>query len=293
MPNQVSPSQAPHPSVRATPRKRIVVNIKGGLGNQLFQAAFGLVMAQVFDADLRLLDEHFKIDTYGRAFLLDEFPTLRGLVAGSPRLAASQVVQELTSAGPAEMVMRISAALEAADEVLLDGYWQNPAYYRGFDSMVRAATDFHAPLEVAAEIDTIQRLGAIGVHVRRSEYGHLGLVRAQYYIDSIQRIRSMRNQNCPAIVFTDEPNFSRHVFSAVPNCVVISGNTSAPLADFARLTACRDFVIANSSFSWWAAWRGSSPDSIVVAPDPWCIIDRAVAPALGNWIVIPDSVYGP
>ena len=32
---------------------------------------------------------------------------------------------------------------------------------------------------------------------------------------------------------------------------------------------CRHFVIANSTFSWWAAWLGEKKDSVIVAPRRW------------------------
>jgi hypothetical protein len=45
-----------------------------------------------------------------------------------------------------------------------------------------------------------------------------------------------------------------------------SGDT---LDDFKKMMSCRHFIIANSSYSWWAAWLGCWPDKKVIAPKRW------------------------
>jgi hypothetical protein len=41
------------------------------------------------------------------------------------------------------------------------------------------------------------------------------------------------------------------------------------IGDFEAMRRCRHFVIANSTFSWWAAWLGEREGSVVVAPRRW------------------------
>jgi len=54
--------------------------------------------------------------------------------------------------------------------------------------------------------------------------------------------------------------------------------------DLWLMTHCRHFIIANSSFSWWAAWLGARPGSIVLCPDTRGF-EYQIAPARG-WEVI-------
>ena len=56
----------------------VFIAVRGGLGNQLFQAAFGVAIGKRFDAQVRYLSEYVSMDPYGRHYLLDSFPELRG-----------------------------------------------------------------------------------------------------------------------------------------------------------------------------------------------------------------------
>jgi hypothetical protein len=42
-----------------------------------------------------------------------------------------------------------------------------------------------------------------------------------------------------------------------------------PVRDMARLASCSDLIIANSSFSWWAAWLGRRRGRAILYPRNW------------------------
>ena len=83
------------------------------------------------------------------------------------------------------------------------------------------------------------------------------------------------------------------MFAAVPDLTVHAPDTDDPLEDFHRLSRCAHHVIANSSFSWWAAWLGQTETSIVYAPAPWFANDPTADPAPPRWRRVEGAVRGP
>jgi hypothetical protein len=72
-------------------------------------------------------------------------------------------------------------------------------------------------------------------------------------------------------VFSDRPDDARKGLSfADGRATFVTHNDTAAgaNADFWLMRQCKHFIIANSTFSWWAAWLGGSADKIVIAPGP-------------------------
>jgi hypothetical protein len=60
---------------------------------------------------------------------------------------------------------------------------------------------------------------------------------------------------------------ARHEFAHWTNATFVSGNSQEQ--DMMLIAACRHVIIANSSFSWWAAWLNRTNDKVVIAPQLW------------------------
>ncbi len=258
---------------------RAFVALAGGLGNQMFQAAFGLAIERRFGVEVRFLADRAAPDMFGRRYLLAPFASIDARVV-EPAAAAGVPAYGETGVN----AETLSALFCEQPDVALHGYWQHERFFFGEEGAIRSA---FAPARGAPG-----SASAIGVHVRRSEYGHHGLASADYYRSAIGSIRAEAGA-LPGLVFTDEPHFVRFVFQGVPDLTVVEPMLAAPLDDFRRLSGCRHFVIANSSFSWWAAWLGASADSIVYAPAPWCVFDPALDPIPPRWRRVEGAVRGP
>ena len=122
----------------------------------------------------------------------------------------------------------------------------------------------------------IQRVSdelSVALHVRRGDLvddpyysksvGTLGL---SYYETALERLRS-RLPDARVYVFSDDPTWcARHLPKVLPTEIVSGQVTLSPVEDFVAMKACRHFVIANSTFSWWTAWLGTHPDKQIISP---------------------------
>ena len=85
-------------------------------------------------------------------------------------------------------------------------------------------------------------------------------------------IRRGDGSDVPAVLalFSDDIEWCRRHLE-LPGAAATSFVTGTvdDVEDLMLMAACRDHVIANSSFSWWGAWLGTAGDKIVVAPARW------------------------
>ncbi|MBV2180187.1 MAG: alpha-1,2-fucosyltransferase [Castellaniella sp.] len=252
----------------------IYINIQGGLGNQLFQSAFGLVVRHVTGEEIRFLTQSYVNYTYGFKYeLSSNFPSMKEYVHTSGNIPKDTVVlTEPTSGAAAEQVIaEVVESVRKHRDVILNGYWANEGYFEDHEDLIRQHLSLTTPsADLQKYGETIQRENVIGVHVRRSEYGHHGIARMDYYRNCIKEIRR-RFGDLPVLVFTDEYNVCCFEFSKVGNLQVIKGDIKNPYDEFYLFSKCRHYVLSNSSFSYWAAFFGERPDSMVYMAYPMCV----------------------
>jgi hypothetical protein len=115
------------------------------------------------------------------------------------------------------------------------------------------------------------------LHVRRQDYldtpagRRLGFLGKGYYDRAVARM-ARRAPGAHFFIFSDDLAWCRKSLCLHhPHTYVEHRGTAhaAAASDFRLMTRCRHFIIANSSFSWWAAWLGESADSLVIAPRTW------------------------
>jgi hypothetical protein len=265
----------------------VFVGLFGGLGNQMFQAAFAIALERRFGAEVRLLADRGSVDAFGRRYLLGRFPLVDERVIGSD--AAEGVLAYGEAGASAET---LAALFAEQPRVALHGYWQDERFFFGEEQAIAAALRLEPDAGLAGRVEAVNAPGSIGLHVRRAEYGHHGLATVGYYRDAVASIRAEVGP-APVLCFTDEPHFARFVFQQLADVTVMDPTVVDPVDDFYVLSRCRHFVIANSSFSWWAAWLGVQPDSIVYAPLPWCAFNPELDPAPTRWRRVENAVRGP
>ncbi|MEL0438983.1 alpha-1,2-fucosyltransferase [Phycobacter sp. K97] len=176
------------------------------------------------------------------------------------------------------------------DDTYLHGYWQSERYFAGIADRIRS--DFIFPefsnTQNAEMADRIHGCNAISLHVRRGDYLALAahvLCDQAYYEAALARILDGLSGTPTVFVFSDDPQWAKENLPLPCEKIVVDFNgPETDFEDMRLMTLCQHNIIANSSFSWWAAWLNPNPEKRVTGPAQWF-----GDPKLHNPDILPDS----
>lgn len=179
-------------------------------------------------------------------------------------------------------------ALSFQSPAYLQGFWQSERYFEDIVPIIReefCLRDDSISSSAAQRVDELRsKYGVIvSLHVRRGDLAHAQEELRQRKLTHAapvtgDYIRAAMDRFSPDVcffVFSDSPkdiHWCRENIHA-PN--IEFSNAQSDLWDFAAMTACDHHIIANSSFSWWAAWLDSNPMTRVIAPSEWALHNPA------------------
>lgn len=298
----------------------IIVELLGGLGNQLFQYCLGRRLASDYGVPLALDTFLLEDRTKGRhavqrRFSLDVFSidvpfvsireSIRYSAWGLPRpLRAISRGLGITNESLRTREDRFgfdARILECGPDAYLSGLWQSVRYFQPVERSLREELKFRWPLPESSRrlADRLRRGDSVCLHVRRTDYlsaaasdSQLGFIGLDYYKRACHEV--LANQpDARFFVFSDDLDWCRKTLNFLPR-VEFVGNEHAGYKDSGHLhlmSLCRTFVIPNSTFSWWAAWLGTQNDKVVYLPEHWfrdsSVDSSGLYPA--GWIRVPDD----
>ncbi len=256
----------------------IIVRLKGGLGNQMFQYALGRVLALKNGTKLLLDVEDLKNKAnvlYGgfpaRTFCLDVFNIEAKVMHGGLSIWRHLFLKNIIESG----FEFNPKTLAVGPEAYLDGWWQSPKYFAGYENIIKK--DFSLKKEPAPNIkelaEEIERGNSVCLHARRTDYvgnKYHEVIGPEYYQNALSIIRE-RGEIDKIYVFSDDINWCRQNMSFEYPTVFV-GEEYRGEKDEGHLylmRKCKYFAIANSSFSWWGAWLSEREGKIVVCPKQW------------------------
>jgi hypothetical protein len=299
----------------------IISKLIGGLGNQMFQYAAGLALAQARRTVLKLdvswyraYDEYESHNRYGLSCfnISEQFATDEEIARlnGSPltrverwsgviahalhfyRYAKSLSTPGI-SFGQKSPAAFDPAMLEQSDNTYLEGMWQSPRYFKTISGLLRLHFSFRYPATPAVDAikERIQSGRSAALHFRRGDYvrnadfnRNNGVVELSYYDEAVQQILA-RAPGTKFYIFSDDIESVRAQFAPKAPHEFVEVTESWHAWDKIRLMSmCDHIAIANSSFSWWAAWMNPSTEKLVIAPDPWF-----AQPQPGGCDIIPEG----
>lgn len=272
----------------------IIVNTKGGLGNQMYQYALYLTLKNA-GRDTKLCTEHYDwaasnsrniIAVHGKKYIIEK------IFETSAVKASPGEVRKYSTSGM-DLVSRFLrrcgyvkkthlreeymdyptlSQLLALDNVFLDGYWQRFDYYDSSESIIRESYKFAQPMTGKNKdiVNKIRNENSISIHVRRNDYLNLPLyvIQNREYYNKAMSFACKVLQKPVFYCFSDDiPWCRKNLISGECNIVYVDWNSGDDsYRDMQLMSQCKVNIISNSSFSMWAAWLNSKPDKTVIRP---------------------------
>jgi hypothetical protein len=259
----------------------IITRLEGGLGNQLFQYVIGRHLSIKNNTGLVLDTSNYLIDKNNRHYELCRYnikaKTANIITCIFVRLG-KYIIPKIKQNIRQRSIYFNKEILSEKGNIILDGYWQSEEYFKNIrDIILDDLTLLSDPdKENKKMLKHINNSNSVCLHVRRDDFvsnpllqQYHGSLTLEYYNKAIGTICD-RTIDPEFYIFSDEPQWcKRNIITNRPHAYVdINGPDKAP-EDLRLMSACNHFIIANSSFSWWAAWLSRYKEKIIIAPKRW------------------------
>ena len=271
----------------------IVVKLMGGLGNQMFQYAAARSLSLKKKTNLYLDHSFFDTASTGVTYRKYELTAFNLIVnqANSFQLFPFLLIKKYPSLKhllsftyvKEPYIKYIPDILKKYKNIYLDGYWQSEKYFAEKEQTIRKDFEFKNSFTEANHecAKKIKNCNAVAVHIRRSDYitnpqinSTHGTCTIEYYTNAINLLKS-KFQNLNFFFFSDDMDWTTLHFVSIENSFFVNHNKNEDsFHDMHLMSLCNHFIIANSSFSWWAAWLGLDNEKVVIAPSKWFITNE-------------------
>lgn len=154
------------------------------------------------------------------------------------------------------------------NNILLDGYYQSEKYFSHHKEEIIKL--YECPVNLKKEIDKdflslLERKDTCSVHVRRGDYLKYKDNHNNLSIDYYEKCFNEKKES-HFVFFSDDIEWCKENFKNKDATFI---NTNSDIVDFYLMSRMKNNIIANSSFSWWAAWINKNKDKHVIAPKKW------------------------
>ncbi len=269
----------------------IIVRLKGGLGNQLFQYATARHLAHLNNSELFLDTSYFEFKADRPAWKYE-----LGAFNIKAEIAEEQLLKDFHAgkySGTEKLISKIvpfhkykkykyegfgynEQVLELKGNYYLSGYFQSHKYFKPITDILKEELTLKEEYIPKANewLDDMKNKLSVAVHIRRCDYirnlssmeAH-GLCSKDYYAKTIEFVKRELGEEVHFFLFTDDAEWVKREMEWDINSTMVQGKSI--LSDFYMMSNCKHNIIANSTFSWWAAWLNPNPDKMIIVPKHW------------------------
>lgn len=293
-----------------------IVNIIGGLGNQMFQYAFAIALQKKFVHETVCVDiQHFNylfLNHYKSCRLHNGYEICKVFECANLKIASRNELKELTYYIPNYFLSRLVRRMlpvkqteyiedknyvyypevfDIAFSCYYEGYWQSARYFIDAIGEIKKAFTFPTPNKYNSSIKRlIVGSMSVGIHIRRGDYlqdpEYQGICNLEYYKRALDYI-GIKNKSF--FIFSNDIEWCKqnivNLLHGVP-IIFVDGNKGLNSAwDMFLMSQCNELIIANSSFSWWGAFLNKKVKKVIV-PKKWINRDYEADVYLDSWVKI-------
>jgi len=242
----------------------IYCNLKGGLGNMLFQIAAtkSLSIDNGVDCSFPNLQHHLNY--------------LNNDMSYNPKLKYSFdyniIFNNLKSINPKtnktiNFPFHYHNAQLPNEDIMINGFFQSEKYFLHNRKSILEFFNFNEiDKKVRDKYKSLLEGKLTSIHVRRGDYvthpNHHPVQTIEYYNKSVEIID---NDNT-IVVFSDDIEWCKKNFD-IDNIIYIENEKD--YIEMYLMSLCDNNIISNSSFSWWGAWLNTNENKTVIAPNKW------------------------
>ena len=243
-----------------------IITVKGGLGNQMFQYAYGRRLELsgkkvVFDTSFFEGNKAGK-DT-ARAFKLKNF----------------NIETKAEFSNKKHWFQKLKGKIKRKLGFAQEGLYQNERYFLDIkDTIQKEFTLKNTPGDESKTWkEKIENSPlSVSIHIRRGDYienkktnNFHGVCDLAYYAKALERMEKKIGDKIEIFVFSDDIIWAKENLKFPHPLNFVSDSKIPDYEEMYLMSLCKHNIIANSSFSWWGAWLNQNPNKIVVAPRQW------------------------
>ena len=267
----------------------IIIQMAGGLGNQMFQ--YALYRQLISMGKIVKMDDEagFKEDAQRN-------PALASFGIAYERASRKEIIR-MTDASmfpPARIRRKLfgrhshsyfeenklfQAKIFDWDNVYLEGYWQSEKYFPDAAKILKKEFRIKSigGLSVQAEerLREIEQTQAVSIHIRRGDYllpqnqVLFGDICTERYYEKAMKTIADRYPDVTFYLFTNDSEWAKEWIEKPYLIVPVEWAEAKDYELLTLMSRCKHNILANSSFSWWASYLNENPDKMVIAPDKW------------------------
>lgn len=270
----------------------IVIRLKGGLGNQMFQYAFGMQVANKLGTEMLLDTTSLLNRNKGDDFVYRDFDLSIFNIKAEHKISHSLVkrvsdwkIARLTAYLGRKVGKKLQHIkephfhvyepyiTEPTDNAHYEGWFQSHKYYDKVEEKLRKEFTFiNAIISNSRELaNEIKVNNAICLNVRRTDFlqvDALNTTNLDYFMTAANMMEN-KVENPHFYIFSDDVEWCKENIKVnAPMTIVDHSHKGYKFGNYLHLMSlCKHFIIPNSSFAYWAVWLSKSKS--VIAPKKW------------------------